>query len=57
LTGTPAAFFLPIMVSMSMAVYPDTLYSVLTGTPAAFFLPIMLSMSMAVYSYTLCFLC
>jgi ribosomal protein S19 len=53
LTGTPAAFFLPNMVSMSMAVYSDTLYSVLTGIPAAFFLPNMVSMSTAVYSDTL----
>jgi len=41
------------MVSMSMVVYSDTLYSVLTGTPAAFFLPFMVSMSMVVYSDTL----
>jgi len=47
LTGTPAAFFLPIMVSMSTSVCSDALYSVLTGTPAAFLLPIMVSMSMA----------
>jgi hypothetical protein len=38
------------MVSMTMAVYSDALYSVLTGTPAAFFLPIMVSMSMAAAS-------